>query len=114
MDMTLLTASDVIIAGQYSSFSQAMPLTIALGHPDPLKRKKFCEVGVYGDVMECVTNYKAWVDLRIRGRSASVAEVIGNETSPKQKFEPRHVMPIFRYLPKEISSLNATITNLFL
>jgi len=114
MDMTLLTASDVIIAGQFSAFSQAIPLTIALGHPDPLKRKKFCEVGVYGDVMECVTNYKAWVNLRIRGKQGSAAEVIGNTTSPTQKFKPRHAMPIFNHRDEAMSTLNATISNLFL
>ena len=114
MDMTLLTASDVIIAGQFSAFSQAIPLTIALGHPDPLKRKKFCEVGVYGDVMECVTDYKAWVNLRIRGKQGSAAEVIGNTTSPTQKFKPRHVMPIFNHRHEAMSTLNATISNLFL
>lgn len=61
MDQTLLSGANVVIAGQWSSFTQSMPITMMLGHKDPKENKRFCEVGLNGDQIRCTRDYGEWM-----------------------------------------------------
>jgi hypothetical protein len=55
MDLILIGSADVVIAGQYSSFTQSMPMHLALGRPfdqRPLQRN-YCELLEEGSEMDC-------------------------------------------------------------
>jgi hypothetical protein len=62
MDMVLLSSADVVIAGQYSSFSQTMPMHLALGKPHEQRvvEKTFCEVLNEGTDMHCHKDQMDW------------------------------------------------------
>jgi hypothetical protein len=66
-DMILLGSTDVLIPGQYSSFSQTMPMHLALGKPSKERRFKttFCQVVNEGSDMDC---YKSLMDWRMNTR----------------------------------------------
>merc|ERR1712127_1084166 len=95
MGMTLLSTSDVIFGGQSSAFTQSMPLTIALAIPDASKRKLLCEVGIYGDVMQCVDDYFEWLGIHYYEKSLPIP-LIGNTTSEKQGLISWQLMPMFK------------------
>ena len=61
MDMTLLSGTNVLISGQWSSFTQSIPITMMLGHKDPKENKRFCEVGLNGDQIRCTRDYGEWL-----------------------------------------------------
>jgi hypothetical protein len=62
MDMVLLGSTDVLIVGQYSSFSQTMPMHLALGkhHEQRMVEQTFCEVLKEGTDMDCHKDYMEW------------------------------------------------------
>jgi hypothetical protein len=62
LDMILLSSTDVVIAGQYSSFSQTMPMQLALGKPQEQRKveKTFCEVLNEGTDMQCHRDQMDW------------------------------------------------------
>lgn len=87
MDATLLSVADIVVAGQYSSFSQTLPLTTLLSESimasapsvhnssanqssdlgvhynddERFARKLFCEVSKEGDAMGCFDDYQDWM-----------------------------------------------------
>jgi len=93
MDMTLLSTCHVVIAGQYSSFTQSMPLSIVLANTTTniteVSKSWFCEVGMRGDVIKCFNNYAQWI------QRTSALPLIGNITSPLQTFHPQTMFPFF-------------------
>lgn len=97
MDMMLLSGCDVVIAGQYSSFTQSMPVTLALGNPDPSKNRRFCEVGRDSDMMQCTRDFKEWLEMHFKGyrqNANSTIETIGNGTGFKHHFENHQQWPL--------------------
>ena len=62
LDQVLLSSTDVVIAGQYSSFSQTMPMHLALGKSQEHRKveKTFCEVLNDGTDMDCHRNQMEW------------------------------------------------------
>lgn len=78
MDATILSASDVMVAGRYSSFSQTVPWTtmlagsilgaIGMGDDDASRthasKKAFCEVSRNGDRLICYNDYRKWIFAR--------------------------------------------------
>jgi hypothetical protein len=62
LDMLLLGSTDVLIVGQYSSFSQTMPMHLALGKPLEQRKveKTFCEVLNEGTDMDCHKDQMEW------------------------------------------------------
>ncbi|CAB9511711.1 expressed unknown protein [Seminavis robusta] len=61
-DMMLLASTDVLIAGQFSSFSQTMPLNVVLGKPKEQKkvRRPYCEVHGEGKWFDCYEDQMDW------------------------------------------------------
>ena len=94
MDMTLLSASDNVIAGMYSSFTQSMPMRMMIANPIKEKNKMFCEVGRTGANMHCVTSYSDWLELHTDITNATYI-LIGSKKAPGQKFESRQDFPVF-------------------
>ena len=97
MDMTLLSASDVVIAGTYSAFTQSMPLTMMIGNPNPEDNKLFCELGRIATMMQCFTYYEQWLATHARkGRNNhSQPILIGEKNGSKHQFQSRQEMPIY-------------------
>ena len=74
MDMMLLSESDILIAGKYSSFTQTLPLSIIFQKAAMLHKTasssaesslmvhpKFCEIVADGDLMFCFDNFRDWI-----------------------------------------------------
>ncbi|CAB9529251.1 expressed unknown protein [Seminavis robusta] len=61
-DMMLLASTDVLIAGQFSSFSQSMPLNVVLGKPKEQKKlsRPYCEVHGEGKWFDCYEDQMDW------------------------------------------------------
>ncbi len=97
MDMTLLSASDVVIAGTYSTFTQSMPLTMMIGNPNPSHNKLFCELGRIATMMQCFTHYDQWLatHARMGEKSHSPPIWIGAKDGPTHPFESRQEFPIY-------------------
>ena len=95
MDMTLLSASDVVIAGMYSSFTQSMPMKIMIANPVEENNKMFCEVGRTAKVMHCMTRYADWLAFHTNNKKTSKYTVIGSKVAEAQKFESRQDFPIY-------------------
>jgi hypothetical protein len=81
MDMMVLSEySNIVVAGQYSSFTQTIPLSMIFHHKDHKKYeaghpraqrsptsstsslpRMFCEVGVDGNAMQCFDTFVSWI-----------------------------------------------------
>ena len=85
MDMTLLSASDTVIAGMYSSFTQSMPLRMMIANPVAENNKRFCEVGKTGENMHCMTSYSDWLAFHTDATNAKYT-VIGSKLAETQVF----------------------------
>ena len=85
MDMTLLSASDTVIAGMYSSFTQSMPLRMMIANPVAENNKRFCEVGKTGENMHCTTSYLEWLAFHSNEPNAKYT-VIGSKLAETQVF----------------------------
>lgn len=72
-DQLLLGSTDLLIAGQYSSFSQSMPFALVLPtEDDPTKKRhpsKFCEVTEEGMGMHCFSSKMGWCQERKHSNS---------------------------------------------
>ena len=85
MDMMLLSESDVLIAGAYSSFTQTLPLSIMFdkaassssGESSGLVPPKFCEIVVAGDLMFCFDNFRDW---SMEKEESRFPEIVNNQT----------------------------------
>ena len=60
MDMILLSYADVVIAARYSSMTQSMPLSLALGQTQRNIEHSFCEMDHPGSSMRCYKNIREW------------------------------------------------------
>ena len=59
-DQILLSSTDVVIAPRYSSFSQSMPLSIALNRKEKKVPQGFCEMTKMDQPMVCHENAMNW------------------------------------------------------
>ena len=59
-DQMLLSSTDVVIAGKYSSFSQSMPLSISLGRINKKIPQAFCEMKELHEDLHCHENFMGW------------------------------------------------------
>jgi hypothetical protein len=71
VDMVLLTESDVVLPGLYSSFTQTMPLSYHLSKRDRQRPGMICNVGVAATVLECFQDYLSWFQQGKGGVDAS-------------------------------------------
>lgn len=76
LDMYIFTLCNSVIAGQYSSFTQAAPLSFVFHKAKMMNAALkgthphyFCEVGVSGEGMECFDDLRKWI-LRLDKREA--------------------------------------------
>jgi len=60
MDMILLSYADVVIAARYSSMTQTMPMSLALGQTQRIMEHSFCEMDQPGSSMRCYKNIREW------------------------------------------------------
>lgn len=67
MDMTLLTHSNVLVAGMRSTFTQILPRALVMDRGEP-----FCEVQETGRTMTCWDNEDSWLFRKPRGRTYSL------------------------------------------
>jgi hypothetical protein len=88
IDMIILAQSDMVIAGQYSSFSESLPLSVQFDKVRKAERQDeaaerhgvFCEVGDDGSNMVCYDDYVEWVQRR------STIPLVGNASGSKHTF----------------------------
>jgi len=61
-DMMLLSHADVLVAGRPSSFTQSLPMTLALSTPKSERkvRKSFCEVDPNATALMCFEDFEDW------------------------------------------------------
>ncbi len=61
-DMMLLSHADILIAGRPSSFTQSLPMTLALSTPKSERkvRKSFCEVDPNATALMCFEDLEDW------------------------------------------------------
>lgn len=59
-DMMLLSSTDLVIAGQYSSFSQTMPISIVFGNHPSSTQDRFCEVDRFTMAFTCFPTRMDW------------------------------------------------------
>ena len=67
IDMVLLSLSDVIVAGRYSSFTQTMPLSLLFSDKRSNRvvgDKPYCELEGDATSMSCFRTYRAWLGRR--------------------------------------------------
>ena len=58
-EMMLLSHADIVVAATPTSFTQTMPMSVALNRPDRDQRvARYCEV--YGDELECFSTVPEW------------------------------------------------------
>ena len=62
MDMMILSHADVVIAGRPSSFTQSLPITVALAKPNFLRRVPYtyCEMHPSGNATHCYQDFQEW------------------------------------------------------
>jgi hypothetical protein len=120
IDQILLGESDVVLAGQYSSFTQTIPLSLqfektAKGESIDDNNNNMtglvCNVGTHATILECFDNLEDWM------RKKSRIPLFGDPDGPKQAYKNLIMMPIhslmlrnklqkkLRGLPVEITSL---------
>jgi hypothetical protein len=60
--MMILSYADVVIAGRPSSFTQSLPMTMALATPKPKRKvlQSFCEVNPAATEVMCFEDLKDW------------------------------------------------------
>ncbi|KAL3924075.1 MAG: hypothetical protein SGARI_006101 [Bacillariaceae sp.] len=114
IDMILLAGSDVVIAGQYSSFTQTIPLAYQF---EKAKKRKtlpqnnnteqaanstmpssglFCNVGAHATVMECFDDYSEWM----MGKSS--LPLVGDPGGQKQNFKNLVMMPVHKMMLRDV------------
>ena len=61
-DMMILSHADVLVAGRPSSFTQSLPMTLALSTPKSERKvlKSFCEVNPEANAVMCFEDLKDW------------------------------------------------------
>ena len=101
-DMILLAESDVVVAGQYSSFTQCIPLSYQFAKATARRAKEvnnttknafpstglFCNVGRQATLMECFDDFGEWM----MGRSS--LPLIGDTNGEKQDCKNLITMPV--------------------
>ena len=62
MDMMILSHVDVLIAGRSSSFTQSLPLTVALSKPMSQRQipYTYCEMNPSGSATQCYQDFREW------------------------------------------------------
>jgi hypothetical protein len=132
-DMILLAESDVVVAGQYSSFTQTIPLSFQftkatamkardLKNNSPTSRNEnskklypssglFCNVGALATVMECFDDFGEWMI----GKSSF--PLVGDPNSQKQDCKnlitmPVHTMILPDMLKRKLQALPVDIVSL--
>ena len=62
MDMMLLSYADVIVSGRPSSFTQSLPMTMALDRPFTTREVAYtyCEMNPKGTEYRCYRNFEEW------------------------------------------------------
>ena len=94
-DMTLLSGTNVVISGQWSSFTQSIPITMMLGHKDPKENKRFCEVGLNGDQIRCTRDYGEWLKRwNTPNETESTIERFGNIVYDNFKYANHQQWPL--------------------
>eukprot|EP00588_Corethron_pennatum_P030475 CAMPEP_0194315214 /NCGR_PEP_ID=MMETSP0171-20130528/12010_1 /TAXON_ID=218684 /ORGANISM="Corethron pennatum, Strain L29A3" /LENGTH=524 /DNA_ID=CAMNT_0039070927 /DNA_START=103 /DNA_END=1673 /DNA_ORIENTATION=+ len=91
IDMILLSMSDVMIAGMYSSFTQSMPVPLLLSsdgwgkHEDDEcnENVEVCDVSIAGNAMRCYQTMEDWYFKRIAkvGDDIGGSRFVGNSSS---------------------------------
>jgi len=84
MDMMILTSSDVIISGRPSSFTQSLPMGVALSR----ENRMYCEVNL-NTTYQCYQTFKEWC---CRGVSFLTKEYLRIPVKTKCEIKPEHIL----------------------
>ena len=62
MDMMILSYADIVVAGRPSSFTQSLPIHIALSRPmeHRLAKETYCEMNPNATIMRCYEDFHTW------------------------------------------------------
>ena len=107
-DLVLLSESDILFPGLYSSFTQTMPLSYHLAKKDRERPGKICNVGVTATVLECFDDYLSWFeqgegDVEAYRLPNTSRLVFGDKTGKLQYFH-KSARPMMPYHPEKLKS----------
>ncbi|KAG7342990.1 hypothetical protein IV203_020935 [Nitzschia inconspicua] len=119
VDMILLAESNVVVAGQYSSFTQSIPLSFQFnkaatrntGNTEDSPNGLFCNVGVKATVMECFDTFSGWIGRK--SKMPLVGDTNGQGPQHKNLIPmPVHTMTLRKTLHQRLKDLPIEIVNL--
>mmetsp|Transcript_34790 Transcript_34790/g.84086 ORF Transcript_34790/g.84086 Transcript_34790/m.84086 type:complete len:672 (+) Transcript_34790:68-2083(+) len=107
-DLLLLSESDILFPGLYSSFTQTMPLSYHLAKKDRKRPGKICNVGVTATVLECFDDYLSWFeqgegDVEAYRLPKTSRLVFGDKNGKLQYFH-KSARPMMPYHPEKLKS----------
>ena len=107
-DLLLLSESDVLFPGLYSSFTQTMPLSYHLAKKDRKRPGKICNVGVTATVLECFDDYLSWFEQGEGNveayRLPKTSRLVFGDKNGKLQYFHKSARPMMPYHPEKLKS----------